>query len=710
MPGVWRVYTRSQLLEGTVPADDPGLAALRSFDPERSGDLVFQLRPGWLFGGQMPGTTHGQPWSYDTRVPIVLFGPGVRPGARLEPAATVDVAPTLAALMHIGPPGRLARAHPARGNRPRRLAGDRPLALRPSSRGSSTTTLTGPRRAPPVVSTRQSLAVCGVALLALAAWFALAGHPSREPAPSPTPEAARTAAPSLEGAPPRDVAAPNLRARPNRSDGVEPARAAATTDAPVSKRGRVRDAKGVAIGGASVSWREAVGAAVRSPEARSDDAGAFSIGAPPTGDAVLVVAHPGFVPVALHVAVDDPRELDVVLKAAASLRLRIVDGGGTPLPGVTLLVGDARDDFAAAESIVRLDDRVELRRTREVRADDEGRVTIPDLDPARSVHVEPKRGSGLFRTHKGGRYAYFPTAEEQTVELTPCYLAWYRAVDAASGQQIRLAQWSPCYFNKRLIPTGNASPVEAAATLGFGPAPSGGDLWLITGSSEGATDSAEFGPSTVRAPGFAPREVLIVARKPSRGAAMEPTIVRLERLDGRGLGTLSLSFAEGQVPELAVFQLAARPGRPGQRSNGLKVTAELAGPTRRFAWSGIPAGDYTLSVGDWSHDLTVPENGEIEVPFDRQRVSSLRVRVRHEGVPYVGTVDLALVLPSSAETFVLPIPDVLLVKGLTPAYVLFPSTTEGLVTVSTADGKQGVAKVRVGPPPADTEVTVDLAP
>ena len=105
VPGVWRVYTRSQLLEGTVPADDPGLAALRSFDPERSGDLVFQLRPGWLFGGQMPGTTHGQPWGYDARVPIVLFGPGVRPGPRLEPAATVDIAPTLAALMHVGPPG-----------------------------------------------------------------------------------------------------------------------------------------------------------------------------------------------------------------------------------------------------------------------------------------------------------------------------------------------------------------------------------------------------------------------------------------------------------------------------------------------------------------------------------------------------------------------------------------------------------------------------
>jgi len=30
------------------------------------------------------GTTHGSPWSYDTHVPLVIYGTGVTPGIRKE--------------------------------------------------------------------------------------------------------------------------------------------------------------------------------------------------------------------------------------------------------------------------------------------------------------------------------------------------------------------------------------------------------------------------------------------------------------------------------------------------------------------------------------------------------------------------------------------------------------------------------------------------
>lgn len=106
VPGIWRAYTRTQLLAGQVPDDGPGVGAVRSFDATRSGDVVIQLDPNWLVGkaGEAPKASHGTPWTYDQRVPLILFGNGVRAGLRPEPASVVDLVPTLCALLHLTPP------------------------------------------------------------------------------------------------------------------------------------------------------------------------------------------------------------------------------------------------------------------------------------------------------------------------------------------------------------------------------------------------------------------------------------------------------------------------------------------------------------------------------------------------------------------------------------------------------------------------------
>ncbi|HWO87988.1 MAG TPA: hypothetical protein VNL98_02440, partial [Gemmatimonadales bacterium] len=50
---------------------------------------------------------HGQPRDPDTRVPILLWGPGIRPGLYQERAAVTDIAPTLARLLGIAPMERV---------------------------------------------------------------------------------------------------------------------------------------------------------------------------------------------------------------------------------------------------------------------------------------------------------------------------------------------------------------------------------------------------------------------------------------------------------------------------------------------------------------------------------------------------------------------------------------------------------------------------
>ena len=46
-----------------------------------------------------PGTTHGDPWPYDTHVPLVLAGWQIRPRRITADVQIADVAPTLASLL-----------------------------------------------------------------------------------------------------------------------------------------------------------------------------------------------------------------------------------------------------------------------------------------------------------------------------------------------------------------------------------------------------------------------------------------------------------------------------------------------------------------------------------------------------------------------------------------------------------------------------------
>ncbi len=110
-PGVARVFRRDELVDnGTSP--DPLLrAASLSYVPRLSGDLVFALKPGWVYIAS--GTTHGTANPDDQRVPVILMGPGVRPGAYREAITPADLAPTLGALAGITLPraqGRVLNA------------------------------------------------------------------------------------------------------------------------------------------------------------------------------------------------------------------------------------------------------------------------------------------------------------------------------------------------------------------------------------------------------------------------------------------------------------------------------------------------------------------------------------------------------------------------------------------------------------------------
>ena len=68
--------------------------------PNRSGDFYVMQPPGWI-EGRSKGTTHGTVYAYDTHVPFLLYGWGVKPGQTLRRTHVHDIAPTITALLSL---------------------------------------------------------------------------------------------------------------------------------------------------------------------------------------------------------------------------------------------------------------------------------------------------------------------------------------------------------------------------------------------------------------------------------------------------------------------------------------------------------------------------------------------------------------------------------------------------------------------------------
>jgi hypothetical protein len=102
-PGVQAAYTRGRLLAGQYGGDRVAGLVRRSFYPARSGDVAIVNRPYWVMWAA-PGTTHGTPHPYDTHVPLVVLGPGVRPGVREGRVTPQAAATILAHALGVRPP------------------------------------------------------------------------------------------------------------------------------------------------------------------------------------------------------------------------------------------------------------------------------------------------------------------------------------------------------------------------------------------------------------------------------------------------------------------------------------------------------------------------------------------------------------------------------------------------------------------------------
>ena len=105
--GVAFAVTTADIIEGKVANTTLNRAVLRNYNPKRSGEIYIVMEPNWFindFDGLEVAVTHGSPWAYDTAVPILFAGNGLKPKRVYRKVETIDVALTLSNYLHINIP------------------------------------------------------------------------------------------------------------------------------------------------------------------------------------------------------------------------------------------------------------------------------------------------------------------------------------------------------------------------------------------------------------------------------------------------------------------------------------------------------------------------------------------------------------------------------------------------------------------------------
>ncbi len=99
--GIANYYIESLIRQGDYDEKGEKGDIIRGYNAQRSGDIVYTLLPGWIEAGSVQGTTHGSTYKYDTHVPMLFYGNGIKKGSSSQYHPITDIAPTLSVLLKI---------------------------------------------------------------------------------------------------------------------------------------------------------------------------------------------------------------------------------------------------------------------------------------------------------------------------------------------------------------------------------------------------------------------------------------------------------------------------------------------------------------------------------------------------------------------------------------------------------------------------------
>lgn len=102
-PGIAEAYPSRVMREQNYSGNDYRALIQNGFNHKRSGNVSFIYQPGWMDHGEK-GTTHGAGYNYDTHIPIIFYGKGIKKGETYSYTTITQIAPTVCELLKINQP------------------------------------------------------------------------------------------------------------------------------------------------------------------------------------------------------------------------------------------------------------------------------------------------------------------------------------------------------------------------------------------------------------------------------------------------------------------------------------------------------------------------------------------------------------------------------------------------------------------------------
>jgi len=102
-PGITYAIDMANVGE-TAVAEPVRSMVMNGYNSKRSGAIQLILNAGWFEAHGKTGTSHGTWNPYDTHIPLLFMGWGIKKGHTSQQVYMTDIAPTVAALLHIQMP------------------------------------------------------------------------------------------------------------------------------------------------------------------------------------------------------------------------------------------------------------------------------------------------------------------------------------------------------------------------------------------------------------------------------------------------------------------------------------------------------------------------------------------------------------------------------------------------------------------------------
>jgi predicted AlkP superfamily pyrophosphatase or phosphodiesterase len=101
--GIARVFAIEDLYNIPLPTNIRSMIN-NGYYPPRNGDIQIILKPGYIDAFSATGTEHGLWNPYDSHIPLLWYGWGIKPGKSNKEVSMADIAPTIAAMLRIEMP------------------------------------------------------------------------------------------------------------------------------------------------------------------------------------------------------------------------------------------------------------------------------------------------------------------------------------------------------------------------------------------------------------------------------------------------------------------------------------------------------------------------------------------------------------------------------------------------------------------------------